>query len=139
VKRITVQRRAIQEAFVQQDRPLGVAEILKYGNKVIASLNQATVYRNLKLLVESGWLIRVVHPVLGTLYEKAGKEHHHHFHCRACNRTLELPGCALRADELRPDGFMVEDHELFIFGICPSCGDSNAMTISGRRKAHRRS
>jgi Fur family ferric uptake transcriptional regulator len=64
-----------------------------------------------------------VHPSLGTLYELAGKGHHHHFHCRACNRTLALavPGCALKEDAMVPDGFVVEEHQVFLFGICPSC------------------
>jgi Fur family ferric uptake transcriptional regulator len=121
VKRNTVQRKAIEEVFKQHNRPLRIGEILKHGNKLTPSLNQATVYRNLKLLVNSGWLTRVAHPVLGTLYERAGKEHHHHFHCRSCNRILELPGCALKEDEMAPDGFIVEEHEVFMFGICPSC------------------
>jgi Fur family transcriptional regulator, ferric uptake regulator len=76
----------------------------------------------LKLLVDDGWLKRVTHPSLGSLYERAGKGHHHHFHCRGCNRAFELPGCALREDKVAPDGFVVEEHEIFLFGICPSCG-----------------
>jgi hypothetical protein len=55
------------------DRPLGVEEVLRYGRRLVKSLNQATVYRNLKLLVDIGWLKRVIHPSLGTLYERAGK------------------------------------------------------------------
>jgi hypothetical protein len=66
-------------------------------------------------------LKRISHPSFGTLYERAGKEHHHHFHCRECNRAFELPGCALKEDEAAPDGFVVEDHEVFLFGVCPSC------------------
>jgi Fur family ferric uptake transcriptional regulator len=99
-----------------------VDEVLAYGRKRVDSLNQATVYRNLKLLVDDGWLKRVIHPLLGTLYERTGKGHHHHFHCRECNRAFELPGCALKEDGAAPDGFVVEGHEVFLFGVCPSCG-----------------
>ena len=105
------------------NRPLGVDEILEYGRKSVESLNQATVYRNVKLLVDDGWLKRVVHPLRGTLYERTGKGHHHHFHCRTCNRAFELPGCALKDDEIAPAGFKVEDHEIFLFGVCPACGN----------------
>ncbi len=121
MKRNTTQRMAIEQVFRQNDRPLGVEEILKEGRNIVESLNQATVYRNLKLLVDSGWLNRVTHPLLGALYERTGKDHHHHFHCRACNHAYELPGCALNEDEIAPDGFVVEDHDVFLFGICPSC------------------
>ena len=121
MRRKTTQRMAIERVFRQHDRPLVVVEILTYGRKLVKSLNQATVYRNLKLLVDDGWLKRVTHPSLGTLYERTGMGHHHLFHCRACNRAFELPGCALKEDEIAPDGFVVEDHEVFLFGVCPSC------------------
>jgi Fur family transcriptional regulator, ferric uptake regulator len=121
MKRKTSQRAAIEETFRVQDRALGIEEILHNGRAMVESLNQATVYRNLKLLVEKGWLKQVNHPFLGTLYERSGKKHHHHFHCHACNRVYELPGCALKEAEAAPEGFVVENHEVFLSGICPSC------------------
>jgi Fur family transcriptional regulator, ferric uptake regulator len=121
VRRNTAQRKAIEQVFKQHQRPLGVDEVLAYGRKFVDSLNQATVYRNLKLLVDDGWLKRVIHPSLGTLYERTGRGHHHHFHCRECNRAFELPGCPLNEDKAAPEGFVVEDHEVFLFGVCPSC------------------
>ena len=121
MKRNTSQRAAIEQVFQQKNRPLGVEEILKAGREIVESLNQATVYRNLKLLVEKGGLTQINHPALGILYEQTGKGHHHHFHCHTCNRVFELPGCALNEEEATPDGFVVEDHEVFLFGVCPSC------------------
>lgn len=121
MKRNTVQRKAIEQVFKQYNRPLGVDDILVYGRELVTSLNRATIYRNLKVLVSDGWLNRISHPAFGTLYERAGKGHHHHFHCRECNRAFELPGCALNVDDAAPAGFIVEDHDIFLFGICPSC------------------
>ena len=122
LRRNTPQRKAIEQVFKQHERPLSVDEVLTYGQKFVESLNQATVYRNLKILIDAGWLKRIFHPSLGSLYERTGKGHHHHFHCRRCNRAFELPGCALKEDEAAPNGFIVEDHEIFLFGVCPSCG-----------------
>ena len=82
MKRKTNQRSAIREVFENDDRPLGIEEILEAGRQTVGSLNQATVYRNLKILVQNGWLKKINAPELGTLYEIAGKEHHHHFQCR---------------------------------------------------------
>lgn len=121
MKRNTTQKKAIETVFKQHDRPLGVEEILAAGRKIVESLNQATIYRNLKILVDDGWLTRLAHPSLGVLYERTGKGHHHHFHCRQCNKAYDLPGCALKADETAPEGFLVEDHEIFLFGVCPYC------------------
>lgn len=121
MERKTPQRTAIEQVFRQENRPLGIEEILRSGRKIVESLNQATIYRNLKLLVEKGWLEQINHPALGTLYERSGKGHHHHFHCRVCDRVFELPGCVLNVQEAAPTGFVTEDHEIFLFGVCPSC------------------
>lgn len=121
MKRRTTQRTAIEQVFCQHDRPMRVEEILMFGRKSVVSLNMATVYRNLKLLVEAGWLRQISHPCLGTLYERAQKGHHHHFYCHVCNRVFELPGCALREEVLTPDGFVLESHEVFLSGVCSGC------------------
>lgn len=121
MKRNTSQRMAIEKVFRQNDRPLAITEILMYGRKLVESLNQATVYRNLKLLVDDGWLNRFNHPTLGTLYERTGKGHHHQFHCRNCNRAFEFPGCPIKESENVPEGFIIEGHEVFLFGVCPFC------------------
>lgn len=119
--RKTIQKDAIKEAFLSKSRPLRVDEVLQIGRKKVKSLNQATVYRNLKSLVETGWLKTIYHPELGVFYERADQGHHHHFHCHACNRLFEIPGCALRKKESAIPGFVVERHEVFFFGVCSSC------------------
>ncbi len=119
--RKTNQRTIIEQVIIQKGRPLTVEEILTSGREHLDSLNQATVYRNLKLLVENGWLRKLNHPVLGALYERTVRGHHHHFHCRVCDRVFELPGCALDEEKAVPSGFVAEGHELFLFGVCPSC------------------
>lgn len=124
MKRNTSQKAAIKKVFELYDRPLGVDEVLDYGREIVEKLNLATVYRNLKILTDDGWLIRLTHPSVGVLYEKAGKGHHHHFHCRECNHAYDLPGCPLNQQALTPEGFIVEDHEVLLFGLCPSCNGS---------------
>ena len=121
MRRKTNQRNAIQEVFQQKDQPMGVSEILQIGRQSVQSLNQATVYRNLKLLVATGWLRTISTPDLSMLYERAGKEHHHHFQRRSCDHLFELPGCALNDEHPIPPGFVVERHEVLLFGICSSC------------------
>ncbi len=119
--RKTAQRDAIREVICQANRPLTVEDILEIGRNNVKTLNLATVYRNLKILVDSGWLRIINHPKLGNLYEKAGKGHHHHFHCHDCDRLYEMPGCALNEKKMTPPGFVTEDHEVFLFGLCPAC------------------
>jgi Fur family ferric uptake transcriptional regulator len=121
LKRNTTQRNAIEQVFQQHEQPLGVEEVLAYGRDLVDTLNQATVYRNLNTLIDDGWLERFYHPEVGTLYERAGKAHHHHFLCRKCHHVFDVPGCTLKVERAAPKGFMVQDHDIFLFGVCPSC------------------
>jgi Fur family ferric uptake transcriptional regulator len=123
MKRKTNQRNAIQDVFRKTDRPLSIHEILEAGRCSVATLNQATVYRNLKILVEKGWLKKVNTPEIGVLYERSGKGHHHHFQCRSCDRLYEISGCAFNEESATPPGFITEGHEVYLYGICSSCRD----------------
>ncbi|MCK5804997.1 MAG: transcriptional repressor [Lentisphaeria bacterium] len=126
-QRNTLQKKAIQGVFRQHDRPLRVGEVLEYGRLEVASLNSATVYRNLDRLVKEGWLTRINHPELGTLHEKSGQGHHHHFYCRSCDKLFYLSGCCLQEDAACvPEGFVPEHHEVFVQGVCPSCNDADS-------------
>lgn len=129
-RRNTRQREAIRAVFRLDGRPLSVSEVLTRAQKVVPSLNPATVYRNLNLLVADGWLVQVTHPEAGTLYERADKDHHHHFYCRRCSRLFELPGCPLPG-HTAPDGFLTEGHELFLHGLCRECAaDAGVSDVS---------
>ena len=121
MKRKTNQRNAIQEVFRKIDRPLDINEILQTGRRTVGSLNQATVYRNLKILVGNGWLKKISTPERGVLYERTGKAHHHHFQCRQCERLFEITGCALNERIATPPGFITEGHDVYLYGICSSC------------------
>ena len=119
-RRNTRQREAIRKVFRPEQRPLSVSEVMARSREAEPCLNQATVYRNLKMLVADGWLTRIAHPEAGTLYERSGKDHHHHFHCRRCSRVFELPGCPL-PEYHGPAGCLTEGHELFVHGLCREC------------------
>ena len=73
MKRHTSQRSAIEEVFRTIDRPLSIDEILEAGRRKVGTLNQATVYRNRKILVQDGRLTRVHAPEGGVRYERSGK------------------------------------------------------------------
>ena len=84
-------------------------------------LGLATVYRSIRALVDEDWLVEVELPGEPSRYEVAHKEHHHHFHCRVCDRVFDLDGCPGSLRELAPRGFRVESHEIILYGQCPEC------------------
>ena len=121
IKRNTTQRKALLEVFSKTEKPLCVKEILESARNQSKSLNQATVYRNLKSLLDEGWLRELKHPTLGPLYEKSKNSHSHHFQCRSCKQLLEFHECGLNNRIIGKKGFLVDSHELFLYGTCPSC------------------
>lgn len=121
MERDTQQRRAIRTAIEQADRPLSPREVLDASKTLSPGLGIATVYRTLKSWLESGWLQQVDLPGEPPRYELHGKQHHHHFHCRQCDRVYELEGCPEGLRTLTPAGFSLEAHELVLYGRCASC------------------
>lgn len=119
--RNTRQREAILGALSQAGRPLGPQEILVFAQQFVPRLGIATVYRNVRNLVESGQIRVVLLPGSSDRYELAGKHHHHHFHCRECDGVFELDGCAEDFSGVTPSGFRLERHEVTLYGLCPAC------------------
>jgi Fur family ferric uptake transcriptional regulator len=120
-QRSTRQRAAIREAFERAGRPLSPRQALEAARGQAGGLGIATVYRNIKALVEEGWLAPIDLPGTATVYERAGKVHHHHFHCDRCSRVFELSGCMPGINRLAGRRFSVTRHELVLYGICGDC------------------
>lgn len=121
MERNTRQRGAIRRAFQRADRPLGTGEVLDLSRSEVGGLGIATVYRNIRTLVDEGWLDVVELPGEVPRYEVKGKGHHHHFRCRQCDRVYEVPGCVGELTEMVPQGFSLETHEIVLYGTCADC------------------
>jgi len=120
-QRNTRQRAAIRNAFERAGRPLSLPQVLDAAQADVEGLGIATVYRNIKALTEDGWLAAIELPGAATVYERAGKVHHHHFHCDRCSRVFELTGCIPTINRLAGRRFSVTRHELVLYGICSEC------------------
>lgn len=125
MERATPQREAIRSLFTEDGRPLTPAEILELASETIPSLSQATVYRTLRALEESGIIVAVEFPGEPARYELAGKDHHHHFRCESCGRAFEAHGCAGNLSAMAPEGFVVKRHEITLYGLCASCAKAS--------------
>jgi Fur family ferric uptake transcriptional regulator len=123
--RSTRQRDVIARVLDAAPGPLAVPEVLSRAQRDLPGLGIATVYRTLKLLTDQ----KRIHPVTldgETRYETAGKGHHHHFSCTRCGRVFTLHTCpvALPSGTVYPGGFIVEAHEVTLYGRCPDCAGS---------------
>lgn len=121
MKRKTDQKAAIREVIEHADRPLTAQEICDLAQFAVPGLGIATVYRNVKSLVEREHLVAVELPGEPVRYERAGLEHHHHFQCDDCGRVFDVHGCPGGVKAIVPDGFQLRSHEILMYGRCDAC------------------
>lgn len=121
MERNTKQRDTIRKAFETANRPIGPAEVLEAARRHAPGLGIATVYRTIKGLLDEGWIVSVELPGESARYERSGKPHHHHFHCRSCKGVFEIEGCPGNLKQLCPKGFQLERHEVILYGLCEGC------------------
>ena len=124
MERSTRQRSAIRTVIDAARRPLSPQEVLETAQAEVPALGMATVYRNLKLLVDEGEIAVVTLPGDNPRYESAEHAHHHHFQCTQCKRVFDVHACPGNLAQLAPKGFTVERHELTLYGRCDECASS---------------
>ena len=129
MERSTRQRSAIRQVIDEARRPLSPPEVLELAQQQVAAMGMATVYRNLKLLVDEGAVQVVTLPGDSPRYESAGHAHHHHFQCEACGRVFDVHACPGDLSSMAPAGFKVHHHELTLYGLCADCRQSRAARI----------
>ncbi len=122
---MTSQRRLILDVFLASHGHLSSEDLYAAVAKHDPSVGQATVYRTLKLLAESG-LAREVHFGDGVArYEVIyGHEHHDHLVCEQCGKALGVVD--ERIEELQEqiaqrEGWTLTGHRMCLYGICPQC------------------
>jgi Fur family ferric uptake transcriptional regulator len=138
-QRQTRQRDAILKVLTEANGPLSVPEIFALAQKSIP-LGIATVYRAVNLLLTAREIQSVILPSGETRYESADLGHHDHFQCRNCSHVFDLSVCPLHlaSGTIIPGGFIVEDHEMTLYGICPDCAKTPAKkgAVKGSTKKH---
>ena len=134
MERSTRQHTAIRAVIDAAGRPLSPQEVLDAAQSEVPGLSQATVYRNLKSLLDEGDIAVVTLPGDSPRYESAKHAHHHHFQCNECKRVFDVHDCPGDLARLAPKGFTVEHHELTLYGRCDECPPARKMA---RTKAHR--
>ena len=122
-RRVTPQRTALINAFISAARPLGISELHQISKKEVPSLGVRTVYRIVRSLEEEGEIVSVFVSDQPARYELASvaKTHHHHFHCKSCDRVFDVEGCSGDISKMLPDGFILSSHELTLEGFCKAC------------------
>ena len=123
--RSTSPRRAVAQVIANQDKHF-TAEDLR---EQLPSWGRATIFRSLKLLVETGVLCRVLLEDGDLHYQLSHRGHHHHLLCVECGSSQDLLGCdieELLQQTSASHGFELSGHWLEVYGRCRSCGTSDS-------------
>ena len=118
--RYSRQRKLIME-WVQKahDHPTAT-EIFGAVKKDIPNISLGTVYRNLKQLVEHGFLRSM--ELNGVVHYDADLSDHQHFLCNHCYRIYDITLPVLNIDELQQQlGHQIDTFEFRFKGLCIQC------------------
>lgn len=121
MKHNTRQRQAIVNCLNMADGPMSPQEVHEQSLKLVTGIGIATIYRNLKLLVTEGKVRELTFPGENSRFELVGLGHHHHFLCRVCDRVFCIKGCPGDFNNMIPNGFVLEEHEIVLYGKCENC------------------
>lgn len=136
--RVTGQRMKVAEVFFAMTGHPGVEELASEVHRRHKGIGYATVYRTMKLLVESGLVAsREFHGEGFARYEiETPDEHHDHLICTGCGRIVEFEDGGIEQLQERVcarHGYRMQRHRLEIYGLCPACAAQSGKPRRARR------
>lgn len=134
---VTAQRETIVEQFLRTRDHVSIDELLSKVRKRQPKVGYATVYRTLKLLVDSGLAVERQFGDGQARYEVVG-DHHDHLICMKCGLILEFEDDEIeRLQEriaTRLGNFTVLRHRHELYGLCPkAAGDATGACPNEKR------
>jgi Fur family peroxide stress response transcriptional regulator len=121
--RVTPQRMAVHRLLTRDSTHPTAEDVYGRLRRGMASLSFATVYRVLECLEREGFVRRFCSPDGAARYE-ANMSRHYHFVCRLCGCIIDCEDGPLRELDLPrhgPAGFVPDELEIRILGICSKC------------------
>ncbi len=90
--------------------------------KEIPNVSLATVYRNLKHMIELG-LAREIYTDNSSRFD-ANMSEHYHFACKKCHKLIDLFPEEEHPEikKLSDKGFKIDKCDISIYGVCAECG-----------------
>ena len=122
--RNTVQRQIILEVLQQFKTHPTVEDVYREVHKTHPAISKVTVYRNLRLLSESGLARKILLPEQLERYDRR-TDPHYHFVCKQCGAIIDVDvDCPDHIDEMVRSkyGFQVDEHDVVFKGLCRECG-----------------
>ncbi len=116
---MTKQRRLIYD-IIQGTPHISAEQIYLAAKQKMPQLALGTVYRNLRLMVESGEILQFAVPNGTSFYDKTISEHEHMV-CDRCGKIIDLPELNLKNLLETQCDIQVDRYQLSIEGRCSDC------------------
>ena len=121
--RMTRQRAIVLDELSRTHNHPKADEIYQMVRKRLPNISFGTVYRNLRLLQELGF-VRELNFGKGFSRFDARADNHQHFTCKACGHVLDIDSpVELSASEVLSAGrpIKISEYRLEFYGYCPDC------------------
>lgn len=122
-QRKTTQRRIILQTLRSTKSHPTADWIYTEVRKIIPNISLGTVYRNLRLLNESGKILKLDYGSGFSRFD-GNAENHYHIRCLKCGRVDDVDQPLERGLEqqvAQKTGYDVVSHRLEFCGVCPDC------------------
>lgn len=121
--RITPQRQGILEFLIQHHTHPTADEIYHALAPRFTSMSVATVYNNLRLFTEIGFVKEMKYGDGASRFDFETKPHYHAI-CRNCGKIEDFYYPSLEDVETAAaqlTGYRIDEHRLEVYGLCPDC------------------
>lgn len=121
--RLTRQRQVVLEELASVDTHPRADQIYQMVRRRIPNVSFGTIYRNLKTLEELGLISEIQYGTRSSRFD-ANVASHHHFVCSKCEKIIDVDTVNMPdfgSTELKQMGFEVQEFQLQLIGLCPSC------------------
>ncbi|MGB3327939.1 MAG: Fur family transcriptional regulator [Thermomicrobiales bacterium] len=134
--RLTGPRATIVETMLQYDRPFTAEQLVgalrpEENPEKTRQIGRATVYRTLEILASVDVLTRLIQADGHPAYVWDTPGHRHHLVCTSCGTAVSFTSCPISeivSTLTKETDFVIQDHMLEVFGLCPTCQSARNVT-----------
>ncbi|MDP2983624.1 MAG: transcriptional repressor [Candidatus Latescibacter sp.] len=126
--RITRQRRIILQEIRKVNTHPTADEIYSMVRTVIPHISLGTVYRNLEILAEKGYVDKLEYG--GQRRFDGNREKHYHIQCLGCGSVKDIPLNTVESFEVSPEKmrqYRVCGYRLLFQGVCEDCNAKGSL------------
>ena len=120
--RFTPQRQAILEFLLESRSHPTADEIYHHVKEKFIGVSLGTIYNTLNMLKEYGYVSELSYGDMSSRFD-GNPDNHYHIVCVRCGCVMDYHRPLIEFDQeaCESSGFLIKDHRLEFYGICPKC------------------